>query len=652
MPLRKGNGEADISANIAELVRAGHPQKQAEAIAYRVAGKDCAALDMSSEEWNGLLGNLIRFFGEEMREPEHQGNDAEDPSGKLSNTTRKEIGREGSEHREEEPEGVFLEPKERKYPVKVKRDGEYKYDRNLLLAAAREARMHGHEDLAKRADEIRKREFGSAQDAIALDRDSVREKDADGRLHVKTANLSKATINPYYGREIPRAAELGLEPGKLYYLLRHPDELKKAARTFNGIPVQIAHKPTSAEDHQTMLTVGATGNEAAYDHPFLKNSLVIWPEHAIEAIENGSQRELSCGYKYDADMTPGEYEGQKYDGVMRNIVGNHVALVESGRAGPEVVVGDSALGSATTHDHSHQEISMGKHVLTRKAAVAQGAVLAHLKPLLAADAAIDLGGVFVGVTSKNLKEKRQAILDALKPQLKLKAGVAMDAALKAAKDALEDVEPAEVEEGADIDPNSGLPMTAEEMREKSGDAHPLIKELEGKVSPEIMARIKEALGEREAADEDKRREGESDEDYVKRIRAQDAAKARDASPEKDKPETVTKEAMDAAIAAATRTAQETAKATHDALVFVEPWVGRITQAHDSAEGVYRAACGMLGVKVDDVKDPAALKHIISAQPKVRDRNTNRQPSPLAADAAASKSFGEMFPGADRIGRAA
>ena len=39
MPLRKGSGKAVISANIAELIRAGHPKDQAVAIAYKKAGK-------------------------------------------------------------------------------------------------------------------------------------------------------------------------------------------------------------------------------------------------------------------------------------------------------------------------------------------------------------------------------------------------------------------------------------------------------------------------------------------------------------------------------------------------------------------------------------------------------------------------------------
>lgn len=39
MPLKKGSSKAVISANIRELIKSGRSQKQAVAIAMRVAGK-------------------------------------------------------------------------------------------------------------------------------------------------------------------------------------------------------------------------------------------------------------------------------------------------------------------------------------------------------------------------------------------------------------------------------------------------------------------------------------------------------------------------------------------------------------------------------------------------------------------------------------
>jgi hypothetical protein len=277
--------------------------------------------------------------------------EAEDESpeaaGKLSTTTEANIGTPGSAKREDMPESVFLGPN-RTYPVKERRDGKWEYVRGLLLAAARDARMHGKEDIAKRADAIRAREFGGGatdtHDTFAMDREPAnRTYDADGRLHVGISNISKATVNPYRGEEIPNYEKLGLDKDKIYHLLRHPDELKKAADTFNGLPLLFRHKATSADDHPHDIVIGATGNDATWEPPYITNSLVIWPKYASEAVENGDQQEISSGYSYRMDPTPGEYEGIHHDGIMRDICGNHCALVQRGRAGSDVKVGDSEI---------------------------------------------------------------------------------------------------------------------------------------------------------------------------------------------------------------------------------------------------------------------------------------------------------------------
>jgi uncharacterized protein len=178
--------------------------------------------------------------------------------------------------------------------------------------------------------------------SLALDRASDRSFDEDGRLHIPAANISKANVCIYLGAEIPDADKLGLDPKEGYFLLRDPNELAKAAPTFRNLPLLCKHVPVSAVDHHPELVVGATGSDARFNYPYLQNSLVIWAAQSIEGIQSGLRRELSSAYRYTTDLTPGRFEGVEYDGIMRNIVGNHVALVREGRAGPDVAL-DSSL---------------------------------------------------------------------------------------------------------------------------------------------------------------------------------------------------------------------------------------------------------------------------------------------------------------------
>lgn len=176
---------------------------------------------------------------------------------------------------------------------------------------------------------------------MAFDRQSARSIDVDGRLHVAKTNISKAVVNPYYGREIPNWQGLGLSADKVYRLYRDPEELAKGATTFNNLPILNKHIPVTVDEPQKDNVVGSIGSDVAYDAPYLQASLCIWDASAIAGVETEQQCELSCGYRYDPDMTPGTTpDGEAYDGVMRNIRGNHLALVECGRAGPDVIVAD------------------------------------------------------------------------------------------------------------------------------------------------------------------------------------------------------------------------------------------------------------------------------------------------------------------------
>ena len=213
----------------------------------------------------------------------------------------------------------------------------------------------------------------TAKDRLSIAQDrSLRSYDQDGRLHVESSNISKATINPYYGSEIPNYQQLGLEPKDVYYLLRDPEELEKAAPTFNNLPLLSKHITVSADEPQKEVIAGTTGSDTVFEDGYLKCSLAVWDAEAIAGIESGEQVELSSAYHYTADMTAGEFEGRHYDGVMRDIVGNHVALVDVGRAGRDVVVSDA--------DPFHERKTM------KLKAGAKARIQAAVQPLLAQDA--------------------------------------------------------------------------------------------------------------------------------------------------------------------------------------------------------------------------------------------------------------------------
>ena len=187
---------------------------------------------------------------------------------------------------------------------------------------------------------------------LAFDRSRGWAYDSDGRLHSKSSRISMATVNPYWGKEIPNARQYGFTDERTYLAYRPPEELAKAAASANNLPLLQKHVRVSAEDHRPDDVVGATGSDARFERPFLRNSLVVWSGRSIRSIEDGSRAALSCGYKYDVDPTPGRApDGTRYDFVMRNLRFNHLALVQEGRAGPDVVVGDAAFLTAPLFPH-------------------------------------------------------------------------------------------------------------------------------------------------------------------------------------------------------------------------------------------------------------------------------------------------------------
>ena len=184
-------------------------------------------------------------------------------------------------------------------------------------------------------------------ETLAIDAESKRTYDENGFLHVSISPLTRVQVAPYRGCEIPGWQELGLEPDRVYRGYRSAEELSKpeTIESVNGIPIQLAHHMDYADNPAKMTRVGSTGTDGAFHEPFLTNSLHIQDKNAIDRINDGSMRELSLAYRYKPVFKSGvSPDGEKYDFLMTDISANHLALVDEGRAGHEVLVYDSKIG--------------------------------------------------------------------------------------------------------------------------------------------------------------------------------------------------------------------------------------------------------------------------------------------------------------------
>lgn len=125
-------------------------------------------------------------------------------------------------------------------------------------------------------------------------------------------------------------------PGGIRRELRLPEDVHSAESlaSFADAPVTVDHPPEMLTPANTRAhEVGNVAGQARADGERIAATLVIKDAKAIARVEGGA-RELSVGYKLRVEDKPGVHPLYgRYDAIQRDIVVNHVAIVDAGRAG-------------------------------------------------------------------------------------------------------------------------------------------------------------------------------------------------------------------------------------------------------------------------------------------------------------------------------
>ena len=161
---------------------------------------------------------------------------------------------------------------------------------------------------------------------------------------VVDAAVARTGIQEYTGREVGRPA---IDRVRLY----RPEDQVFSHDTL----ASFAHR-TVTDDHPPQMVdagnwkrhvVGMCGDSVARDGDHVRVPFTLMDAATIAKVKDG-KRELSCGYTCDIEWTAGKLaSGETYDGIQTNIRGNHLAIVDRGRAGATCCIGDSWTTATT-----------------------------------------------------------------------------------------------------------------------------------------------------------------------------------------------------------------------------------------------------------------------------------------------------------------
>lgn len=161
-------------------------------------------------------------------------------------------------------------------------------------------------------------------------------KTPEGFLVCKDVPIARTGIQEY------RGAEFGAQDSERVYDVQRPESEvfdRAAVASFEGKPVCDEHPPEDVTPDNFTRYIKGVCRDVRRGDGDLRNCLVadllIYDADLIKKIEGG-KREISCGY----DCLWNPTGDTSYDQL--EIRGNHVAVVDKGRAGHKVAIRDTA----------------------------------------------------------------------------------------------------------------------------------------------------------------------------------------------------------------------------------------------------------------------------------------------------------------------
>ncbi|MBR5962241.1 MAG: DUF2213 domain-containing protein [Clostridia bacterium] len=171
--------------------------------------------------------------------------------------------------------------------------------------------------------------------------ENISRREPEGYLLCLNVPVARTGIQEYTNSEL-RIQNSELSPvggNELIPVFRPEEEVfsPETVASFEGMPVTNDHPPEGVDvSNIRALQKGHAHNVrrgSGEESDLLLADLIITDPALITAILEEGKREISCGYTYELCRENGQY-------IQRKIRGNHVAVVDAGRAGSRVSIKD------------------------------------------------------------------------------------------------------------------------------------------------------------------------------------------------------------------------------------------------------------------------------------------------------------------------